>query len=64
VVGRILSASFDCLITLEPHLHRLPSLANRLPDERNTVTLVGYQARERSLLEGVSSVKRRGAAAI
>ncbi len=41
----------------------LHHLANRLPDERNTVILVGYQAegtRGRSLLEGASSVKMIG----
>jgi metallo-beta-lactamase family protein len=41
----------------------LHHLANRLPDPRNTVILVGYQAegtRGRSLLEGASSVKMIG----
>lgn len=41
----------------------LHHLANRLPDERNTVILVGYQAegtRGRSLLQGASSVKMLG----
>ncbi len=41
----------------------LHHLANRLPDERNTVILVGYQAegtRGRSLLEGAKSVKMLG----
>jgi metallo-beta-lactamase family protein len=41
----------------------LHHLANRLPDERNTVVLAGYQAegtRGRSLLEGASSVKMIG----
>ncbi len=41
----------------------LHHLANRLPDQRNTVILVGYQAegtRGRLLLEGASSVKMLG----
>ncbi len=41
----------------------LHHLANRLPDERNTVILVGYQAegtRGRSLLDGAASVKMLG----
>jgi metallo-beta-lactamase family protein len=41
----------------------LHHLANRLPDSRNTVILVGYQAegtRGRSMQEGVSSVKMLG----
>src|SRR5271157_5914850 len=41
----------------------LHHLAGRLPDERNTVILVGYQAegtRGRSLLEGAPSVKMLG----
>jgi metallo-beta-lactamase family protein len=41
----------------------LHHLANRLPDQRNTVILVGYQAedtRGRSMLEGASSVKMLG----
>lgn len=41
----------------------LHHLANRLPDQRNTVMLVGYQAegtRGRSLLDGAPSVKMLG----
>jgi len=41
----------------------LHHLANRLPDQRNTIILVGYQAegtRGRLLLEGASSVKMLG----
>ena len=41
----------------------LHHLAHRLPDEKNTVILVGYQAegtRGRSLLDGAKSVKMLG----
>ncbi len=41
----------------------LHHLANRLPDERNTVILVGYQAegtRGRSMLDGAGTVKMLG----
>ena len=41
----------------------LHHLSNRLPDQRNTVILVGYQAegtRGRSLLDGARSIKMLG----
>lgn len=59
IVGRLLAAHFDAIVTVDPHLHRVASLADAVPARRavalSAAPLIGafYAARkERPLLLG------------